>query len=203
MGITERKDRDKAEMQKIILDAAIQLFINDGYDGVSIRKIASKIEYSPGTIYTYFEDKDSIFYALHIEGFGMLYQKQLSVQSIKNPRERLLAHGKAYIEFALENKQYYDVMFIIKGPEEIIFKKKDWDHGFRSYDLLKRNVDECQAVGIFKGQNTESVAFLLWSVVHGIASLIIRRGIALKNMSNQDNEQTIQDALRVLEAIIK
>jgi AcrR family transcriptional regulator len=199
MGISERKEKEKAEMRKMILEAAIQLFIKDGYDGVSIRKIASKIEYSPGTIYTYFEDKDSIFYALHVEGFEMLYQKQLSVQSIKDPRERLIAHGRVYIEFALENQQYYDVMFIIKGPEEIICKNQDWDHGLRSYDLLRRNVAECQYVGIFKDQNTESAAFLLWSTVHGIASLAIRRGVAIKNMSGVEREQLVQNALSVFE----
>ena len=70
-------------MRKIILDAAMELFIQEGYNGVSIRKIADKIEYSPGSIYTYFQDKDSIFYELHVEGFGILYQKQLSVQAVK------------------------------------------------------------------------------------------------------------------------
>ena len=203
MGITERKEKEKAEMKKMILDAAMQLFIKDGYDGVSIRKIASKIEYSPGTIYTYFEDKDSIFYALHVEGFGMLYQKQLSAQSIQNPRERLIAHGRAYIEFALNNQEYYDVMFIISGPQEIICKEEGWDHGLRSYDLLRRNVAECQSVGLFKDQNTEAVAFLLWSMVHGISSLTIRRGEAIKNMNNQGKEQIINSALDVMDSMIK
>ncbi len=203
MGILERKEREKAEIRKMILDAAIELFIEDGYYGVSIRKIATKIEYSPGSIYTYFQDKDSIFYALHVEGFDMLYQNQLSAQSIKDPRDRLIAHGRVYIEFALKNQQYYDIMFIIKGPEDIICRKEDWDYGFRSYDLLKRNVAECQAVGIFKDQNTESVAFLLWSMVHGIASLVIRRGNAIKNMNGQDKEKMVQNALNVIDSIIK
>ena len=91
-------------MRKIILKAAIDLFIQEGYDGVSIRKIAKKIEYSPGSIYTYFTDKDSIFYALHVEGFERSFKKQISTQSIKDPRERLLAQGKAYIEFALKTR---------------------------------------------------------------------------------------------------
>ncbi len=203
MGITERKEKEKAEMRKMILNAAMQLFVKDGYDGVSIRKIASKIEYSPGTIYTYFEDKDSIFYALHVEGFGMLYQKQLSAQSIKDPRERLIAHGRAYIEFAIENQQYYDIMFIIRAPEEIICKLEDWDHGLRSFELLIRNVAECQSAGFFKKQNTESVAFLLWSTVHGMASLLIRRGAAIKNINGQEHEQVIQNALSVLDTFIK
>ncbi len=185
MGIQERKGREKAEMQKIILNAAMELFVQEGYNSVSIRKIAQKIEYSPGSIYTYFTDKDSIFYALHVEGFDILFQKQLASQGINDPRERLLAHGKAYIQFALENQEYYDIMFIMRESIELICKEedRDWTHGQRSYDLLKRNVSECQVAGMFKEQNIESVAFLLWSVVHGIASIIIRRGSAMKNLN--------------------
>lgn len=203
MGITERKEREKAEVRKMILDAAMELFIKEGYDGVSIRKIADKIEYSPGSIYTYFEDKDSIFYELHLEGFEILYQKQLSAQSINDPRERLIAHGRAYIEFALENQQYYDIMFIEREPEEIIRKMKNWDYGDRSFDLLKRNISECQSAGMFKDQNLDSVSFLLWSTVHGIASLVIRRGKALKNMINQENSQIIEASLGILRTFIQ
>ena len=205
MGIKERKDRERAEMRKMILNAAMELFVQEGYNGVSIRKIAKKVEYSPGSIYTYFEDKDSIFYALHVEGFELLYKKQISSQSINEPRERLLAQGKAYIEFALENQEYYDIMFILRESIELICKQedKDWTHGQRSYDLLKRNVSECQSAGMFKNQNIDSVAFLLWSIVHGIASIIIRRGSAMKKLDIHDNQKTIESALDVLGTIIK
>ena len=205
MGIKERKDRERAEMRKMILNAAMELFVQEGYNGVSIRKIAKKVEYSPGSIYTYFEDKDSIFYALHVEGFELLYKKQISSQSINEPRERLLAQGKAYIEFALENQEYYDIMFILRESIELICKQedKDWTHGQRSYDLLKRNVSECQSAGMFKNQNIDSVAFLLWSIVHGIASIIIRRGSAMKKLDIHDNQKTIESALGVLGTIIK
>ena len=203
MGIQERKDREKAEMRKMILTAAIQLFIQEGYESVTIRKIADRIEYSPGTIYTYFKDKDSIFYALHVEGFDMLYQKQLSIQGINDPRERLLAHGRAYIEFAIENPEYYDIMFVISGPQEIICMKEDWTQGQRSYDLLKRNVAECKAIGLFKDEVAEAVAFFLWSTVHGIASLLIRRGYALNNMYDQDSSAMIESSLKIMESILE
>ncbi|MBI2419199.1 MAG: helix-turn-helix transcriptional regulator, partial [Ignavibacteriales bacterium] len=57
MGISERKEREKSEMRELVLQTALKLFIDKGYDNVSIRKIANVIEYSPGTIYLYFKDK--------------------------------------------------------------------------------------------------------------------------------------------------
>ncbi len=205
MGISERKDREKAEMRKLILDAAMELFIKEGYSGISIRKIAQKIEYSPGSIYTYFPDKDSIFYALHVEGFEILYKKQVSSQGINDPRERLLAHGRAYIEFALENKEYYELMFILREPIDFICKDDslDWTHGQRSFDLLIRNVTECQAAGLFKSHDTVSVAFLFWSIVHGMVSILIRRGSAIKKVNNLDTQSLIENIFGILSEIVK
>ena len=96
-------------------------------------------------------------------------------------------------------------MFIMRESIELICREedRDWTHGQRSYDLLKRNVAECQAAGMFKGQEKESVAFLLWSVVHGIASIIIRRGSAMKNLNINDNKVIIANALGVLNEVIK
>ena len=74
MGISERKEREKAEMKKQILAAAIELFIEQGFDNVSIRKIAEKIEYSPASIYTYFNDKGAILFDLLQEGFGIFFE---------------------------------------------------------------------------------------------------------------------------------
>ena len=89
MGIAERRERDKQTMRRMILDTAMKLFVEDGYEQVSIRKIAENIEYSPATIYLYFKDKDEIFYGLHGEGFDKLLKRQQTTSSIEDPVERL------------------------------------------------------------------------------------------------------------------
>jgi AcrR family transcriptional regulator len=174
MGISERKERDRNEMKKCILDAALQLFTEKGYESVTLRLIAQKIEYSPATIYLYFKDKDDIFYELHTAGFEKLYKIQSSLASIADPVERLHKHSEIYIKFALENPQYYDIMFIMRSLSERIKAKKEWKAGERSYQVLRENVQSCFDAGYFKGQHVEVVTFSMWSFVHGIASLIIR-----------------------------
>ena len=72
MGIRERHERDREAIQRAILDAARELFVSEGYQNVSIRKIAERIEYSPAAIYGYFRSKDDIFFALAEEGFRLL-----------------------------------------------------------------------------------------------------------------------------------
>src|ERR1700745_4340164 len=72
MGIRERQERDRETVRRAILDAARDLFVDEGFQNVSIRKIAERIEYSPAAIYGYFPSKDDIFFALAEEGFRLL-----------------------------------------------------------------------------------------------------------------------------------
>ena len=76
MGIKERQERDREAVRRAILDAARDLFVRDGFEHVSIRKIAELIEYSPAAIYGYFPSKDDIFFALAEEGFRLLHGDQ-------------------------------------------------------------------------------------------------------------------------------
>ncbi len=173
MGIKERKERDRENMQALILETALELFTTEGFESMTLRRIAERIEYSAATIYLYFKDKDDIFFALLRQGFDMLLDRQNAVQSIVDPRERLHAHGRAYVDFALEQPQLYEIMFVIHGPLKAMERDGDFASAGQSYELLRRNVFECMDAGAFQGENTEVVSFTLWSLVHGIGSLAI------------------------------
>jgi AcrR family transcriptional regulator len=174
MGIAERKEREKQKMRRLILETAMKLFLKEGFEKVTMRRIAEKIEYSPATIYLHFRDKDEILYALHSEGFEELYRRQQSILPIKDPLQRLRRHGEIYLSFALEKPEYYDLMFIMRNPAKKIREEKAWDIGLRSYEFLRKNVDECMKAGVLPKANPDAAAFSLWAHVHGIASLIIR-----------------------------
>jgi len=155
----------------------MNLFLEKGFENITIRNIAEKIEYSPATIYLYFKNKDEILYTLRKEGFEKLFEHQKSSLKLDDPLKRLHKHGEAYIQFALENPEYYDLMFMMRGPVEIQ-EINYCDIGLNSYELLKTNVKECMEAGLFPRTDIDVAAFSLWSYVHGIASLIIRgRGI--------------------------
>lgn len=174
MGAKERKERQKTEMRHAILEAALRLFSDDGFDNVTMRKIADEIEYSVGTIYLYFKDRDEIFFELHKMGFEEFFKRQLAIQNIADPLQRLTDHGLAYIQFAIDQPQYYDLMFISRIPTKTIKEEQDWKSGHRTYDLLKLNISQAKDSGHFKDVNLEVAAFSLWSFVHGISSLFVR-----------------------------
>lgn len=174
MGIPERREREKLKMRDLILDEAMKLFLSEGFEKVTIRRIAERIEYSPATIYLHFKDKDDILFALHREGFEELYKRQQAVLAIKDPLKRLRRHGETYLSFALEKPEYYDLMFIKRNPIRKIREQKEWDIGFRSYEFLKKNVEDCMKARQLPRTDVDVAAFSLWAHVHGIASLIIR-----------------------------
>ena len=175
MGTKERKQRNKKDMADSILDAAMKLFLSQGYKNVTIRKIADEIEYSPATIYLYFKDKEEILLALQTRAFEKFYTAQKSVQNIEDPVQRLIAHGEVYIKFAIENPEQYDLMFIMEQP--VIKKPEEWHTGMNSYDLLRQNVKECTDRGLLKFDDFEAASFALWAFVHGIATILIKRGM--------------------------
>ncbi|MEJ7644162.1 MAG: TetR/AcrR family transcriptional regulator [Chryseolinea sp.] len=187
MTIANRKERQREELKGKILTAARVLFIERGYEETSIRTIAEKIEYSPTTIYLHFKDKDDIFYALHTEGFILLNQYFRALQSVADPFERLKAISKSYIRFALENPEYYDLMFISRSPMNALAdeNRAKWEEGVKAFGALSTTVAECLANGYFKGMDPEVLTFTCWSMVHGVCALEIRGRCQVISEANQ------------------
>ncbi|MFB2120165.1 TetR/AcrR family transcriptional regulator [Parapedobacter sp. 2B3] len=176
MGIKERKERHREDLKARILEAAKKLFVTDGYEATSIRKIAAEIEFSPTTIYLYYKDKTDIAYALHQEGFGLLRERFSALVYVDDPFERLKAMGKGYIQFAVDHPDFYELMFIMKEPMQYLqahHPEEEWPEGERVFNGLMQTVEGCRAKGYFAGMNTEEMAMLSWSVVHGLCSLHI------------------------------
>src|ERR1044071_2679340 len=98
MGVKERREREKTETREIILDAARELFITHGYEGVSMRKIAEKIEYSPTAIYVHFADKEALFHQLCQEDFGRLAEVFQGANMPADPLERVMQIGHVYVD---------------------------------------------------------------------------------------------------------
>lgn len=174
MGIPERKERSRQLMRQAILDTAKRLFVEHSFEEVSIRRIAEEIEYSPRTIYLYFQDKDDILHALHTEGFDELYRRQLATLDVQDPLERLRRHAEVYIRFALDNPELYDLMFIMRGPAKKIKQRDEWDVGKRAYRFLVSQVKECMDNGLLPWGDPRKTSFALWSLTHGMVALTIR-----------------------------
>ena len=159
----------------MILDASMKLFVEEGFAHVSIRRIADLIEYSPTTVYLYFKDKDEIFFSLHEIGFQKMQELNRNLESIQNPLIRLHKMGENYLNFGMENPEYYNLMFIEREPMKKLTQMGcDWENGDAAINLLKDTVQECMEKGYLAKGDPHLVSLSVWSIVHGLVSLAIR-----------------------------
>jgi AcrR family transcriptional regulator len=190
MASKDRILRLKEETRINILDAALQIAKEEGWQSLSMRKIADRIEYTAPIIYEYFQNKEAILLELTKSGYCLLSQKLKEAKSqFITPEAQLEAMWMTYWNFAFANKEYYQIMFgvemnccvmqsevpEVKGPAELIC------------DVIEE---------VMKGKNPSEDEicrryFTFWSVVHGLISInIVRQG-----RSDELNNQILKDAI--------
>lgn len=180
-------------MRARIFGAARTLFLTKGYEKTSIRNIADAIEYSPATIYLYYKDKNELLYAIHKDAFEQMLARLSSVAAIQDPFARLVEMGRQYIEYALKNPELYDLMFVMEAPMEALACRDElWSEGISSFHLLMRVVEDCIRAGYFKEQNVETAALAIWSFMHGLVTIYLKKRL---NMFQDNRElERIQQA---------
>jgi AcrR family transcriptional regulator len=188
MVISDRKAIEKEELKILILQAARKLFVEKGISQTTIRNIAHEIDYSVGTVYVYYKDKNDILHDLHKQGFQQLGSEFKVLFAVTDPMERLKALGRVYLQFALNNPDMYDLMFNMKAPMEFLesVHKEDWNEGKGTFDVLRTTVHQCMQNGHFHGHDLDPLSFAIWSMVHGMASLHISQRVKGVNLSEPD-----------------
>jgi len=181
MGVKERRAREKSETRDKILDAARELFVTKGYEGVSMRRVAEKIEYSPTAIYVHFSDKQQLFHELCQQDYARLAEVFQSSAMSSDPIERLKQIGNTYTEFGVRYPNHYKFMFITPHPpqepdeeDREIMGNPEVD----AYAFLKWAVQEAIDAGRFREelQDAELISQTLWASVHGVIALHIAKG---------------------------
>ena len=177
MGVRERQVRDKEVFRKKILDAARRLIHENGYENLTIRKIADRIEYSPMSLYNHFADKDDILIALAREGFakiGKALPKPGSGEPIAVLRKAMLQ----YIDFGLKHPDEYELVFMTRRssktkPNPKISEESSIPNdagGQAAFRRMLDYVDAALAVKAARGERFE-ISKVLWAGIHGCVSL--------------------------------
>lgn len=176
MGIKERQERDREAVQRAILDAARELFVTEGYQNVSIRKIAERIEYSPAALYGYFPSKDDIFFALAEEGFRLLgdptrLANQDQTRSLA-PLDRIRAIFWRVYEFSREHPQYFALMFVDRSVPRITREYERFTFVRDTRTHIIEQIQACIDAGLLPASLDPAVACrLLIMAVLGVATM--------------------------------
>ena len=176
MSSKARREREKKALKQEILRAARDLFVQDGYENVSMRRIAEKIDYSPTTVYLHFIDKADLLFHICEETFAKLVVQGENLLAHKiDPLAKLKMFGHAYIEFGLRHPDHYRLTFMVQHEPDELKGRYENSMGHRAFELLRSCVEECIAQGVFRRLDLNLTSQALWAGVHGITSLLIAR----------------------------
>ncbi len=180
MGPKDRRSREKEELKEKILDAARELFVAEGYERVTMRKIAEAIEYSPTAIYLHFPDKMAVVRALCDRDFLTLAKQFQKIAKVEDPIERLRQVGRAYTAFALAHPNHYQLMFMtpLHGADKTADSALERGNPeVDAYAFLKWIVGDAIRSGRLRPeyQDVEELAQMSWAGVHGVVSLYIAK----------------------------
>jgi len=202
MGPRERRTREREQTKSRILDAAREMFVQDGLEAVTMREIAKRIEYTPTAIYHHFRDKQALIEELCLLDFRGLGQAFQKIGRIEDPMERLRRIGLAYIDYALEHPSHYRFMFMTPKPglPASSFGVSDGEPESHAYGVLRATVAEGIAAGRFRPEFTDAdeLAQVLWAGVHGIVSLHVVKGGKGDHIAWRDPRETGRAMLDVM-----
>lgn len=191
MGIAERKIRQKEEFRASILEAAWLQVLTDGWQSLSIRKIADAIEYSIPVIYNHFENKEAILLEFTKEGFQKLTDTLQEVKALHTePEVQLEAIANAYWDFAFQHKEYYQLMFGLGIPacdrvNQIIEMKQ-------MSTVMISTIQDAIAVSANKTADVYLKYHTYLSILHGLVSIQM---IQKDGKPAEESRRILQDAI--------
>ena len=164
LGIAERKGRDRAERERRIIAAARAIAERDGWDAVTIRRLADEIEYSQPVLYSHFENRDAIVAAVAVEGFKEITAALREAASESSGRRKALKNvAMAYLAFALSRPALYEAMFVL--PTNLRFAEA------ATRPELRAGFEALAAVVTPFCADAAAVTETFWAALHGLAEL--------------------------------
>ncbi|MDT0379963.1 TetR/AcrR family transcriptional regulator [Streptomyces sp. DSM 42041] len=183
MSVQERKERERAARERLIVATARELAEQQGWDAVTTRRLAERIEYSQPVLYSHFHNKREIIGAVALEGAAETAAAlRAATSAADGPRARVTALARAYLDFAERNPAVYDAMFQLDGG--LAFAHEDTPKPLQdAFAALRENLGEVAGDGVHPALFTE----VFWAALHGLATLTRTR-----RLPPEDTERRVE-----------
>ncbi|TGA91591.1 TetR/AcrR family transcriptional regulator [Streptomyces sp. MZ04] len=167
MSVQERKQRERTERERLIVATARELAEQQGWDAVTTRRLAERIEYSQPVLYSHFRGKREIIGAVALQGAAeMAVEWRAATSAAHGPRARVAALAHAYLDFAARNPAVYDALFQLDGG--LAYAREDTPQPLKdAFAAMVEVLAEVAGDGVDPGLFTET----FWAALHGLATL--------------------------------
>jgi AcrR family transcriptional regulator len=167
MSVQERKQREQAVRERLIVATARELAEQEGWNAVTTRRLAERIEYSQPVLYSHFRGKREIIGAVALEGATeMAAAVRAATSAEDDPRARVTALARTYLDFAAHNPAVYDALFQLDGG--LAYAQEDTPEPLKdAFAALMESLGQVAGDGVDPGLFTE----VFWASLHGLATL--------------------------------
>ena len=192
----QRREREKVETQRRILDAARELFAASGYDAVTMRAIADRIEYTPTALYFHFRDKNQLIERLCAEDYAALGARFNVLARVPDPVERLRMAARAFVSFSLGHPHHYRLLFLTPRPHRAAPRARTAPGAEPRGQIeafLVSTVAEAADAGRFRrdAPSPDQIARVIEAGMHGVVALAIGR-------AGEEDERAVEKRLAML-----
>jgi AcrR family transcriptional regulator len=195
---TQSDSTSDGDLRRRILDTARHLLVREGYQNLSMRKIADAIGYSATSIYLYFDSKDALLHTLIHEGMMQLHQEleRAAEAHTDDPVERLRALCRCFIDFGLNNPEYYEIMFQLRPERMERYPPEKYRKARSNLDFFGRALKEGEKQDIFGIEDARVTASTIWASLHGTVSLLLAERVDVSIDSDSFIETAIRHAIQ-------
>lgn len=168
----DRRTGHRRQVRRALLEAAAAVFLDTGYEALSMRRVALRAGYTATTIYRYFTDKDALLFAVVAEGFEAFGEALRAGRDAGgSPLDRIQSMGMAYVRFGLDHPGLYRVLFVQRP--DFLTRPREGVQPLRveCFTLLREAVADAMAAGAAAPGDPVGVSMTLWAVVHGVTAL--------------------------------
>ena len=187
----------RTDLREAILEAAQQLLVREGYGSLTMRHIAQRAGCSVGSLYLYLERKEGLLFALLDRAQERLAERFFApeIQSITDPRQRLQALARAYVDFGLTHPEAYEVLFMLHPRELASYPEERLEQAYRLLDPIVEAIDTYVQQHQLEMPDVRVAAVAFWSALHGIVSLLLAGRLARLRLE-VDRDALIEQAIR-------
>jgi AcrR family transcriptional regulator len=198
VGVKERREKQKGILRQEILDAARDILVREGYEGLSMRKVAEKIDYSPTTIYLHFKDRDDLVFCVCEELMaGLVRELHAVAERHSDPLVALQKGLRRYVEFGLQHPQHYLATFGLPhghDPEKDARYMEPGTMSMQAFGFLPRLVGECVQQKKLGKVDVHAASCALWAGIHGMTSLLI----VMPNFKWEEPDRVVDQLITML-----
>lgn len=203
-NVKDSENYHHGNLKSALIEAGLKILKNEGAHKLSLREIAKVAGVTHMAPYRHFENKEALLADIAENGFKLLKEniEQNIEEYNENPRQQLIEISKTYVRIAIENPEYFNVMFGGFISEQSKYENLE-KISAQTFDRFIYVIKEGQKSGMIRDDEPKQIAVTLWSMLHGIANLLINESLIFLNINSEKYEDYLDKMINLFISGIK